>query len=253
MKKKLLLTKIASVVILTLSVTSCARFEKRAQAEGDFDYVNSTLTNHYNAGNFTQDEIRSVFQIQPLTEQQKAFGLLAENVDIRPPIQLMPVIEGVQLDPEEINTKVWFNAFSHDDKMEQKVWDLTIKYLAANNAEKVKADRQKLVIYTGPVIQTRSYGRNDIVEQASYMLEFSKAEDGRSVSMMIDVKNHQLLNNDFKVKEILQARTKHNIEVNFINDLLRFAYQEKESEKKVANKIPNLLMLGISYLTCLRQ
>ena len=52
------------------------------------------------------------------------------DVDIRPPTQLMPVLEGVSLDPMPSQTKVWFNAFKQNEQMEQKVWDLVLKYLA---------------------------------------------------------------------------------------------------------------------------
>ena len=63
--------------------------------------------------------------IPALTEQQNAFGLQAE-VDIRPPTQLMPVLDGVSLDTDLSQTKVWFNAFKQNEQMEQKVWDLIL-------------------------------------------------------------------------------------------------------------------------------
>ena len=104
MKKTMPLTKIASVIIIALSATSCARFEERSQAEGTFDYQNATLVNEYKSGNFTRDEQRNAYQIPVLTDQQKQFGLVGIDVDIRPPAQLMAVIEGVSIDPDAIKT-----------------------------------------------------------------------------------------------------------------------------------------------------
>ncbi|TEW52910.1 outer membrane protein assembly factor BamC [Psychromonas algicola] len=245
MKKTMPLTKIASVILITLSATSCARFEERAQAEGTFDYENATLTNEYKSGNFTRDEQRNAYQIPVLTEQQKQFGMLGIDVDIRPPVQLMAVIEGVSIDPDAIQTKVWFNAFKQDEKMDQKVWDLILKYLSAHKANSVQADRSSLTIETGPIVRFTDHGRNEVREQADYSLSIEEAADGRSASLSVDVKDYQQVNDGIAVKQILEARTKHSIEIRFINDLLAFAYTENESETlQDSNKKPLPIKLG---------
>jgi len=245
MKKTLSLTKVASVIIVALSATSCARFDERAQAEGEFNYVDATLTNEYSSGSYTRDEQRDAYRIPVLTEQQKQFGLVGANVDIRPPTQLMTVIEGVSIDPDAIKTKIWFNSFEQDEEMDQKVWDLLLKYLSVNNATSVQADRASLTIDTGPFIRFVDYGRNEVREQAEYLLNIEKAADGRSASLTVEVKSYQLMNDDKIAKQVLAARTKHSIEINFINNLLAFGYAQNESSTlQNANEKPLPIKLG---------
>ena len=98
------LIKVTSVLAFTLSVASCARFEERTHAGGEFEYQDAILASEYDSGTFTRDEQRSTYQIPELTEQQKEFGLTGIEVDVRPPTQLMAVIEGVALDINGIIT-----------------------------------------------------------------------------------------------------------------------------------------------------
>jgi len=239
------LTKIASLIIVALSVTSCARFEERAQAEGSFDYQTATLKDEYKSGQYTRDEQRDTYKIPALTDQQTAFGMLGADVDIRPPTQLMAVIDGVIVDPDAIQTKVWFNAFKQNENMEQKVWDLIVRYLATKNADSAVINRQTLTIETGPIKRFSDYGRNEVFEQADYSLKVEQAADGRSASLAVDVKDYQQQNDGKPIKQILAARTKHSIEIRFINDLLSFAYLEnKNAELTRVDNQPLPIQLG---------
>jgi outer membrane protein assembly factor BamC len=245
MKINMPLTKITCAILLTLSVTSCARFEKRAQAEDTFNYETSTLIDNYKTGDFTRDEQRDTHIIPDLSKQQNEFGLMGKDVDIRPPTQLMAVIEGVQLDPDAIHTKIWFNAFDNDQQMDKKIWDLIIQYLSSKNATQMNVDLNTFTIDTGPIIRKAIYSSNEVNEEARYILEVAKATDGRSASLVVDVKSFKQMNNEFEVKQVLAARTKHSIEIDFINDLLQYAYIQKESEKiETTDEKPLPIKLG---------
>jgi len=137
MTKLLKPTRVAVAVLCGLALTSCVRFDTRMQANGDFDYEDATLTEPYKTGDFTTDEARNVYDIPTLTEKQAEEGALAKHVDIRPPQQLIPVVEGVLLDTEDpTKTKIWFNAFETKEDVQQKVLTLLEAYLAEKNPEK---------------------------------------------------------------------------------------------------------------------
>lgn len=248
MKKDKALIKIASLVILTSAVTSCARFDERTQAEGDIEYQRATLIEKFDNGDFSRKENRSNFDIQKLSKQQDKLGLTGKEVDVRPPDQLMPVLDGVLLDPDLTQTKVWFNAFKQENEMQQKVWDLTLQYLASKKSTSVSADRESLAITTGPVVSERSYGtlsKNNIHDEATYHLQLSEGTDSRSVSLLVDVQSYQQKNDGVQVKQILEGRSKRSIEIRFINDMLNFAYLKQESEAlKAADNKPLPIKLG---------
>lgn len=248
MKKNKALTKIASVVILTSVVTGCARFDTRTQVEGDTDYEQAVLIEKFDNGHFSRAEHRTTFDIQALSVRQEKLGLIGKNVDVRPPTQLMPVLDGVLLDSDIRQTKVWFNAFKQENDMQQKVWDLTLQYLESKKSTPVSADRLSLAITTSPVVSERSYGslsKNNVRDQATYDLQLSEGSDGRSVSLLVDVQSYQQTNDGVAVKHILEGRNKRSIEIRFINDMLDFAYLKQESEAlKAADNKPLPIKLG---------
>ena len=123
------------VGVSLLSLESCARFDNRMKADGDFEYQDATLVSNYKTGGFSNKEARNTFVLPTLTATQKKVGALSENVDIRPPTQLIPVLDGVFLDKGRSVagvTKVLFHAQSANDDMTTKVWGLVKSYLAEN-------------------------------------------------------------------------------------------------------------------------
>jgi len=242
------LTKIASLVILSSAITSCARFDTRAQAEGNDDYLQATLIEKFDSGHFSKLENRSTYDIQDLSTQQEKLGLKGKDVDIRPPSQLMAVVDGVLLDPDLTQSKVWFNAFKQQTDIEQKVWDLALQYLASKGAKDIVADRAELSIDTGVVVNQRSYGslsKNTVREQAAYQLQLAEGADGRSISLSVEATSYQQLNDNEPIKEVLAGRNKRSIEIRFINDMLNFAYLKQESEAlTAADNKPLAIKLG---------
>ena len=248
MKKNKALTQIASLVILTSAVSGCARFQDRAKAQGDFNYQEVTLIDKFDNGDFSKTENRSNFVISDITDEQNQVGLMGEDVDVRPPTQLMAVLDGVLLDSDLTQTKVWFNAFKQQKDTQLTVWDLALEYLASKNATSVNSDLNTLSIDTGPIITERKYGSistNTYHEEGTYKLQIAKGDDGRSVSLVVDVQSYEALNDGEEIKHILKGRAKRNIELRFINDMLQFAYLKQQSEAlQAANNKPLPIKLG---------
>lgn len=224
-----------TAVILALSLSACVRFDTRMQANGSFEYEDASLTKSYNTGDFTNDEARDIYDIPELTDEQKAIGFKTSDVDIRPPTQLMSVIDGVLLEPtEDGSTKIWFNAFNQDDDMQAKVWALLEKYLAENNVEIVERNESLQQIETGILSEEITFGsyfnKNTLIKNTSYKFTIQQQVDGHSVSLIVDALSYEEINDRKKLKLNLVASTKQDIEIRFVNSLLAYAYLEKESE-----------------------
>jgi len=235
MNRQKALTQIAGVVILTTVVTGCARFETRTQASGEFDYQDVELIDKYDHGDIPQIEQRSVFDINSLTKDQEQFGLLGKDVDVRPPAQLMPVLDGVILDSSKSKTKVWFNTFKADSDHREKVEELVLQFLAYKNATPNIKSESPLQIDTGLIVTERSYGsltKSVAHEEGQYQLEIETAPDNHSVSLMVDVQSFQEKNDDYEVQNTLEGRAKRSVEIRFINEMLQFANIKQQLEAK---------------------
>lgn len=237
-------------VLLALSLTGCTRFETRMQANGSFEYQDVQLIPSYQTGSFTNDEARSQFAVPVLTKSQKETGFLTENVDIRPPTQLMPVIDGVLLDvKEQQHTKIWFNTFSQQTDISAQVWQLLESYLADLHVDIVSKDEKLQQRQTVKFTQKTDYGNflsgNEVVKESSFRFILEKQPGGHGVALIVDALSYAEKNEGKPLKFTLSNKNKKNIELRFVNDLLAFAYKIKEAdEAKKIDSRPLPIKLG---------
>ncbi|GLS92358.1 outer membrane protein assembly factor BamC [Psychromonas marina] len=238
----------ATAIIVALSLSACVRFDTRMQANGSFDYQKSELITPYQTGDFSNDEMRNNFDLPPLSDGQIAVGFHGEDVDIRPPTQFMAIIDGVLLEstPDD-KIKVLFNSFNQDEDMQNKVWFLINSYLSENNVEVVEKDDTH--IQTGIFVDTTTYGsfvnKNTVEKKSSYNLTVQKEQNGHTVAVTVDALTYAEKNESADLKINLVGSTKQEIELRFVNNLLRHAYFVKASEQLAsANTQPLTIKLG---------
>jgi len=225
-----------AAVFIALSLTGCARFENRMQANGSFDYQNVQLTPVYKTGQYSNDEARDTFATPVLTESQKASGLLTQDIDVRPPTQLIPVIDGVLLDAgDKQHTKIWFNAFKENDNVGAQVWQLLESYLAENKVEIVSKEESLQQLKTGILSQKTDFGgllnSNEVVRDSSYRFTLEQQADGHSVAVTIEVLSYAESNDGKALNFKLTDKNKQNVERRFANELLEYAYKVKEANE----------------------
>ncbi|HEY5714890.1 MAG TPA: outer membrane protein assembly factor BamC [Psychromonas sp.] len=242
-------SRITASVVVALSLTACTRFHTRMQANEPFNYDYYTQHEKFNPDGFTNDEARDVYDIPALTAQQKKIGLKSSDVDVRPPAQLIPVIEGVVLEANNTGkTTLLFNAFNQSDNMKVKVWQILESYIAANNIEVVAKDTDHSRIKTGIISEKSSYGlifRNNVLRESSYRFTLEQAPDGLSAALTVDALSYAEKNDANVLKVNLTQRTKKSIELRLVNQLLKHAYDLKEaSELQQAATQPLPIKLG---------
>ena len=236
MKNKFKTSKISAAILISLSITSCARFDTRMQANGSYEYDEATLQNKYKTGDFTNDEARTTYDIPELSEPQKARGLIKKEVDIRPPTQLTAVIEGVLIDNTDKNiTKLWFNAFTKNENIKDKVWNTLLSYLIKNNVEIISQDETTREITTGVLTKDITFGsyfnKNNFLRESSYYFKVESAPNGDSASLTVNALTFKEVNAGDVLPVNLVGRTKKSVEINLLNDLLEYAFKVKEKEQ----------------------
>jgi len=237
-----------TAIIVALSLSACARFETRMQANGAFDYQQAELIAPYQTGDFTNDEARNLYDIPALTEQQKALGLQGSDVDVRPPTQLLAVIDGVLLEnSKDGRTKIWFNAFEQNEDIQARIWEVIESYLAQNDIDIISKDASHLE--TGIFSELSTFGnllnRNVVLKESSYSITLEEQKGGHRVAVIVDALSYAETNEEKKLKLNLAGSTKQDIELRFVNKLLTHAYYLKESEQlAAADTQPLTIKLG---------
>ncbi|MCW8996701.1 MAG: outer membrane protein assembly factor BamC [Psychromonas sp.] len=239
-----------AAIVAALSLAGCTRFDTRMQANGGFDYQNVQLVPVYKSGPFSNDEARAQFELPVLTKSQVNAGYLTENVDIRPPTQLIPVVDGVLLAADQHqDSKIWFNAVEQEGDLKTKVWQLLNDYLAEKGIATVSRDDAALQLETAEYTQSDIYGNflshNEVLKKASYRFAVEEPAGGHSVALTVELRSYSEANDGKDLKFTLTDKRKKNIELHFVNDLLAFAYHQKQLEElKKSDSQPLVIKLG---------
>ena len=240
--------QIATAIIVALSLSSCARFENRMKANGTFDYQQAALNAPYKKGDLTTAEARNQYDIPSLTEDQKVIGQTGADVDVRPPAQMMGIIDGVLLaDDKDGRTKIWFNSQDQSEQINSKVLQLIESYLAENNIPVISKDTQG--IQTGTYAELTTFGGflsdNTVLRESTYQITLDKQSDGHRIGVIVDVLSYSEINEEEQLKVNLNGATKSDIELRFVNKILQYAYQQKQSEQlAAADTRPLAIKLG---------
>jgi len=239
-----------TLAIIALSLTGCSAFDTRMQPLDDYDYLDGTLVDKYQTGRFSNEESRNSYALPSLTPAQEDNGYVAPNIDIRPPTQLISVIDGVFLDPAETSkSKVLFNALDTSDDMSRKIWDLLDAYLAENNVNFVFKDASLLQLETDVFTQKTSHGasfsKNVVVKESSYRFNVEQTSGRYGASFSVDALSYSENNDGELLPFNLSEKTKRNVELGFINDFLLYVYQQRVLQDEInAESVPLPIRLG---------
>ena len=250
MINKFKISQISAAIIISLSLSSCVRFDTRMQANGSYDYDETELKDEYKTGDFTNDEARVTYVIPELSENQTEVGFTKTDVDIRPPMQLIPVIDGVVLDTKDKEiTKLWFNSFTKNENIKAKVWNTLHSYLIKNNVEIISQDEASGELTTGilkkDIVFGSYFNKNSFVRESSYHFKLESAPNGDSASITVEALTFKEVNEGSELALHLSGRTKKNIEIGFLNDLLEYAFLVKETEQlEILDSQPLPIRLG---------
>lgn len=249
MNKFIKRTVTSTAVLVAITLAGCARFDERMQAEGDFEYQDVKLLSPYQTGSFSTDESRPTFNLPVLTDAQIDNGFSTEDVDIRPPVQLMPVIDGISLTTNENHTSVLFKADDQSGDIKSKVWSLLNSYLAEKNIDLVKKDASSMQIETTEFAQLHSFSTmfntNEQLRNKSLRLTVKPQVSLNNAVLDVELLTYSEFNDDKQLKFNMTKQRKKNIELRFVNDLLAFAYQQKKAEEhQQLNSQPLTIKLG---------
>ena len=238
---------ITAAILVSFTLTGCARFTERVQANGEFNYQDSALVAPYKTGDFTNNEARVQFELPTLTPEQVNNGFAMEDVDIRPPNEFMPIIEGVVLLPNPTETNVIFTASKSGDNVQQKVTSLLTSYFAEHEVDIINKNNLQIEtpVYNTKTIFSRIFSDNVISIDASYRLTLEPQASGHNIILNVDLLSYTENNNDKSLKFSMTTQRKKNIEVKLVNDVLNYAYQKNLAlEKSNQNSQPLTIKLG---------
>ena len=160
-KMKMSLFPCSIICICVLS--ACSSEVERRQANRDFDYTSAVLHPQLKTPAPLQNPAFSQAYSLPVETRQ---GALAQDVDVRPPEQIMTFVSSSRADNSRDAIILWFSARSLSQHIDDDLWSWLNGYLTTNKMAITRRDDANKVLETGPVAVTFDAEKADDIPPA---------------------------------------------------------------------------------------
>ena len=160
-KMKLSLLPYSILCVCVLS--ACSSDAEKAQANRDFNYTAAALRPQLKTPAPLQSPSFSQEYRLPVETRK---GVLAEEVDVRPPEQIMPFVSSSRADNNRNALVLWFSARSLSQNIDDDLWSWLNGYMATNKIAVTRRDDVNKVLETGPVSVTFEGEKEDDIPPA---------------------------------------------------------------------------------------
>ncbi|MBV7317021.1 outer membrane protein assembly factor BamC [Shewanella sp. NIFS-20-20] len=218
---------LTSVVLLTL-VSACSSSLDRRHANGDDDYVNSatspilTIPAPLKAPNYSKE-----FDIPSLSDTANT-TLVGMALDIRPPLQILPMAEGTHVEEGTDTIKVVVESIDNSVDLKQEIYDTLKDYLVRKGIGIAAEDYEAGTIDTdwienNEVLDTSLWGNDKVYTlKQRYRFDVQVRPHGRTGSLVISLIDHQeSFDGDIKNIE-LTAADKQRYTIDMLNSAVAY-------------------------------
>ncbi len=174
-KKQMKISPFSYSLICICVLSACSSEAERKQANRDFNYTSAVLTHQLKTPSPLQSPLFSQEYRLPVETRQ---GLLAEDIDVRPPEQIMPFVSSSRADNNRHNLLLWFSASNLNQQINEDLWSWLNNYMTANKIAVTRRDDVNMVLETGPVAVTfDAENADDIPPAPAAYYQFSVQND----------------------------------------------------------------------------
>ncbi|BAJ01889.1 outer membrane protein assembly factor BamC [Shewanella violacea] len=240
-------------LVLIVAVTACSSPVDRRQANGGDEYTNVktqpvlTIPAGLNTPVYSKE-----YKIPKLNSKASA-SLIGKQLDIRPPLQILPMAEGTRVEEGSDNIKIVVDSIDKDIELKSEMFNVIKDYLASRSIPILNEDYDKGLIETDwienqEVIDSSFWGSDEIFKlRQRYEFKINIRPHGRSGDLMINLVDHEV-SYDGKQKDIvLSGEDKRRYTIDMLNNAV--AYMSiKRSKSLKAKRLRESLGIDMSIV-----
>ncbi|MDF0535758.1 outer membrane protein assembly factor BamC [Shewanella yunxiaonensis] len=243
-----------SLVLAALTVTACTTPLTRRQADGNFDYINAQSTGPLKipegllSPKFSQD-----YAIPAVgTKSNKA--LVGDALDIRPPLQILPMADGTHIEEGADNIKVVVETIDSTVDLKKEMFAVVEGFLKSKDYAIAKEDYDNGVIDTDwiehdEVIDSPWIGADKVYKvRQRYEFLLEVRPHGRTGNLVINLLDHQQSYNGEDSQVLLNNEDKKRYAIDMLNSTI--GYMAKERSRIVQNmRVKQSKGIDVTYVT----
>ncbi|MFV7784625.1 outer membrane protein assembly factor BamC [Shewanella marisflavi] len=227
-------------ILLVAAVTACSTPIDRRQANGDDDYANVTAQPKLviPAG-LNEPKYNTEYEI-PQVGRKADKNLVGKKLDIRPPLQVLPMAEGTHVEESSDSIKIVVESIDNDIDLRTEIFGILDEYFNQHNIKLVKEDRESGIIETDwienqEVIETSMWGADEVYSvRQRYRFSVNVRPHGRNGNLAIELIDHEE-SFDGKAQDILlTGEDKRRYTVDMLNSTI--AYMSIKRAKAIKAK-----------------
>ncbi|MEC4724224.1 outer membrane protein assembly factor BamC [Shewanella sp. D64] len=240
-------------LILIAAVTACSSPVDRRQANGGDEYVNAliepalVIPDGLNTPTYSKE-----YEI-PKFGAKSDVTLVGKMLDIRPPLQVLPMAEGTRVEEGSDNIKIVVESIDNDIDLKKELFDVLKSYLSSKSIAILNEDYEKGIIETDwleseEIIDSNLWGSDEIyLLRQRYQFHVDVRPHGRSGNISIDLIEHAESFNGEQQDIVLSGEDKRRYTIDMLNNAV--AYMSiKRAQSIKAKRIKESLGIDVAVI-----
>ncbi|GGP58112.1 outer membrane protein assembly factor BamC [Shewanella saliphila] len=241
-------------LLLVAAVSACSTPIERRQANGTDDFLNAETTPKLTIPEGLNSPTYSKEYDIPSVGTKSDKSIIGKKLDIRAPLQVLPMAEGTHIEETSDNIRVVIDSIESTTDLKQEVFDVIKGYLLKNNMAIRTEDYGSGVIETDwiehqEVIESNWWGSDKVYTlRQRYSYNIDVKPHGRSGSVMINLLEHEEFYNGEDQKILLSGDDKRRYTTDMLNNAISYMSIERDRAIRAA-RIKQSLGIKVDLIT----
>ncbi|MGS0682007.1 outer membrane protein assembly factor BamC [Shewanella sp. 125m-7] len=243
-----------SPLILVAAVTACSTPIDRRQAnDTDQNYQDLVIAPELVIPAGLNKPTYSKEYTIPAVGTKADKALVGTNLDIRPPLQVLPMAEGTRVEEGDDNIKIVIESIDNDIDLKQEVFDVLKEYFASKSIS-IRSENYELGtietdwIESSQVIESSFWGSDKVYTlKQRYVYKVDVRPHGRSGNLTIELVEHEESYDGERQDILLSGEDKRRYTIDRLNDSISYMSVERARALK-AKRLKQSLGIDVNLI-----
>ena len=229
--------KQVSPLVLILAVSACSTPIERRQANGSDDYVKAkSEPKLIIPDGLHQPKYNDEFKIPTISKNDQK--IVGDDLDIRPPLQVLPTAEGTHVEDAGNGIKIVIESIDNASNLKQEITTSLKDFLKSRDIKILKETKDPLTIQTDwietkEVLDSSMFGTDKVYTlRQRYEFDVNIKPHGRTGDVTIKLIEHHEDYNGTEQNIMLTGDDEHRYAVDMLNSAISYLSKEREQSIK---------------------
>ncbi|MGL5359490.1 MAG: outer membrane protein assembly factor BamC [Shewanella sp.] len=241
-------------LVLVAAVAACSSPLDRRQANGGDDYVQAEPVPRLTIpAGLKTPPYNKEYEIPAIGPKANP-SLVGKSLDIRPPLQVLPMAEGTHVEEGSDSIKIVIESIDNNVDLKQEIFSDLDGFFAQKGIAVLKRDEQQGYFETDwiesrEVIESSLWGADNIyLLRQRYRFDVETRPHGRTANIVIHLVEHEELYDDRLQDVLLSGEDKQRYTIDMLNNAIAYISVKREQTIQ-ANRLKQTLGINVDLVT----